>query len=174
MADRIPQVANVVISNVPGPPVALYLAGARMQCNFPTSIVVHGLALNITVESYDQQMDFGLVADALAMPDVRALAKAIEIAFEDLQLLMEPQISAAESLPEALGASVLAAARRRVQAGVDSVSGARRAAQDVVSAAVSNVLSTAVQTAVKEAVGVVTRGTARARAGAPIKQARRR
>ena len=182
VADRIPQVANVVISNVPGPPVALYLASARMQCNFPTSIVVHGLALNITVESYDQQMDFGVVADALAMPDARAFAKAIEIAFEDLRLLMEPHSAATDSLPEALGASVLAAARWGVQAGVDRVSGARRAARDVVSAAVGNAMSTAVQTAVqtavktavKEAVNVVTRGTAGARASAPIKRARRR
>jgi pimeloyl-ACP methyl ester carboxylesterase len=46
VADRIPQVANVVISNVPGPPVPLYLAGAKMLTNYPTSIVVHGMALN--------------------------------------------------------------------------------------------------------------------------------
>ena len=50
VADRIPQVANLVISNVPGPQVPLYLAGARVLTNCPTSIVVHGLALNITVQ----------------------------------------------------------------------------------------------------------------------------
>jgi diacylglycerol O-acyltransferase len=60
----LPQVANVVISNVPGPPMPLYMAGARMLTNYPTSIVVHGVALNITVQSYDQSMDFGLMADA--------------------------------------------------------------------------------------------------------------
>jgi diacylglycerol O-acyltransferase len=64
VADRIPQVANVVISNVPGPPVQLYMAGARMLTNYPTSIVVHGMALNITVQSYDKHLDFGLMADA--------------------------------------------------------------------------------------------------------------
>jgi diacylglycerol O-acyltransferase len=64
VADRIPQVANVVISNVPGPPVQLYMAGARMLTNYPTSIVVHGMALNITVQSYDKNLDFGLMADA--------------------------------------------------------------------------------------------------------------
>jgi hypothetical protein len=63
-------VANVVISNVPGPPMPLYMAGARMLTNYPTSIVVHGMALNITVQSYDQSLDFGLMADAQAMPDV--------------------------------------------------------------------------------------------------------
>jgi WS/DGAT/MGAT family acyltransferase len=87
VADRIPQVANVVISNVPGPPIPLYMAGARMLTNYPTSIVVHGVALNITVQSYDQSLDFGLMADAAAMPDVRELADAIRIAFDDLRAL---------------------------------------------------------------------------------------
>lgn len=90
VADRIPQVANVVISNVPGPPVPLYMAGARMVTNYPASIVVHGMALNITVQSYDQSLDFGLMADAAAMPDVRSLAEALNIAFDDLRALARP------------------------------------------------------------------------------------
>jgi diacylglycerol O-acyltransferase / wax synthase len=90
VADRIPQVANVVISNVPGPPMQLYLAGARMLTNYPTSIVVHGLGLNITVQSYGASLDFGLMADAAAMPDVAELAQAISIAFDDLRLLPLP------------------------------------------------------------------------------------
>jgi diacylglycerol O-acyltransferase / wax synthase len=90
VADRIPQLANVVISNVPGPPVPLYMAGAHMLTNYPTSIVVHGIALNITVQSYDRSMDFGLMADAQAMPDVKELADAIRIGFEDLQALPLP------------------------------------------------------------------------------------
>jgi diacylglycerol O-acyltransferase / wax synthase len=86
-ADRIPPVANVVISNVPGPAMPLYMAGARMLTNYPTSIVVHGIALNITVQSYDQSLDFGLMACAKAMPDVRELADAIAVAFDDLRAL---------------------------------------------------------------------------------------
>jgi len=87
VAERIPQVANVVISNVPGPPVPLYLAGAHMITNYPTSIVVHGIALNITVQSYDQSLDFGLMADAQAAPDVTALADALRTAMDDLRVL---------------------------------------------------------------------------------------
>jgi diacylglycerol O-acyltransferase len=90
LADRLPQVANLVISNVPGPPVPLYLAGARMLTNYPTSIVVHGIALNITVQSYDQSLDFGLMADAQALGDVRDLADAVRIAFDDLRALPRP------------------------------------------------------------------------------------
>jgi diacylglycerol O-acyltransferase / wax synthase len=86
-SDKIPSVANVAISNVPGPPVPLYLAGARMLTNYPCSIVTHGMGLNITVQSYAQSLDFGLMADAKAMPDVRKLADGLTRAFEALRAL---------------------------------------------------------------------------------------
>ena len=87
VADKLPPVANVVISNVPGPPVPLYMAGARMLTNYPCSIVVHGVALNITVQSYDQSLDFGLMADAAAMPEVRELAESLRVAFDEVRAL---------------------------------------------------------------------------------------
>lgn len=90
VADRWPQVANLVISNVSGPQVPLYLAGARVLANCPTSIVVHGLALNITVQSLDAHMDFGLMADAAALPDVKALAVALDAALDELRSLPPP------------------------------------------------------------------------------------
>ncbi len=86
-SDKIPSVANVAISNVPGPPVPLYLAGARMLTNYPCSIVTHGMGLNITVQSYAQSLDFGMMADAKAMPDVRKFADAVMEAFEALRVL---------------------------------------------------------------------------------------
>jgi hypothetical protein len=58
-----------------------------MLTNYPCSIVTHGMGLNITVQSYDRSLDFGLMADARAMPDVRALADAIGAAFESLREL---------------------------------------------------------------------------------------
>jgi WS/DGAT/MGAT family acyltransferase len=87
VAEKIPPVATMTISNVPGPQVPLYLAGARMLTNYPTSIVVHGLALNVTVQSYDSHMDFGMMADAVAMPDVSGFALAMEQAYEEMQHL---------------------------------------------------------------------------------------
>lgn len=103
IADRLPQLANVVISNVPGPQVPLYLAGARMLSNCPTSIVVHGLALNITVQSFDDHMDFGLMADKTALPDVKTLAIALDAALQELRELPAPPVarSATASLPAA-------------------------------------------------------------------------
>jgi diacylglycerol O-acyltransferase len=90
VAEKLPQLANLVISNVPGPQVPLYLAGARVLSNFPTSIVVHGLALNITVQSFGASMDFGLMADGAALPDVKALAQAVDAALAELHALPLP------------------------------------------------------------------------------------
>jgi WS/DGAT/MGAT family acyltransferase len=134
VADRIPQLANVVISNVPGPPVPLYMAGARMLSNHPASIVVHGMALNITVQSYDQHLDFGLMADRDAMPDVRELADAVLIAFDDLRALPRPgeHGHADTPLPEGMVGRASRASRaiggRVTDAVTTTVGGAARAA----------------------------------------------
>lgn len=139
VADRIPQVANVVISNVPGPPVTLYLAGARMLTNYPTSIVVHGMALNITVQSYDRSLDFGLMADGVALPDVRDLADSIAIAFDDLKVL--------HGTPEGdEAAGLVGLARRGLTQAVGAATGAAgKLAQQA--------MSTAVRTAVSQVTG---------------------
>ena len=110
-SDLLPPVANVAISNVPGPPVPLYLAGAKMLTNYPCSIITHGMALNITVQSYDQSLDFGMMADAKAMPDVRKLALRLTQALERLRAL--PVAAAAEAVaPLAAKAAVPPAAKK--------------------------------------------------------------
>ena len=62
LMERLPPVANLAISNVPGPQVPLYLAGAQMKTFYPVSIITHGLALNITVQTYCGRIDFGIIA----------------------------------------------------------------------------------------------------------------
>ena len=143
VADRIPQVANVVISNVPGPPVPLYMAGARMLTNYPTSIVVHGLALNVTVQSYDQSLDFGCMADAAAMPDVREFADALLIAFDDLKALPQPGDAAHDDTPDGdLVARATRATRSLTGAAMGAVTGAAgRLARQVVSTAVDSAVA---------------------------------
>jgi len=79
-----PPLANVVISNVWGPQSPLYLAGARMLTYWPVSIVMHGLGLNITVQSYCGSLDFGLVAARRAVPDIHNLVRALHAAHEEL------------------------------------------------------------------------------------------
>lgn len=84
LADRLPPLANVTISNVPGSPVALYLAGAKMLSYYPVSIAIHGIALNITVQSYNGSLDFGLTACRKAMPDLAELARDMRAAHGEL------------------------------------------------------------------------------------------
>lgn len=86
-ADKLPVLANLVISNVPGPSVPLYLAGARVLSNYPASIVVHGLALNITVQSFDAALDIGVMACGRALPETAVLAAYIETAFMEFLAL---------------------------------------------------------------------------------------
>jgi hypothetical protein len=159
VADRIPQVANVVISNVPGPPVPLFMAGGRMLTNYPTSIVVHGLALNITVQSYNDSLDFGLMADRAAMPDVRELADAIAIAFDDIRALTRPdERDSDDEAPE----GVVTSTRRRL---TGAVSGA-------VKGAVKGAVSNLVDTAVSQVTAAVRKKAIRTRATAPSRKQR--
>lgn len=90
MATRLPMVANLAISNVPGPPVPLYLAGAKFLTFHPLSIVMHGLALNITIQTYAGHVDFGIVAGKKALPHARDLARAIEDAFRQARQWLAP------------------------------------------------------------------------------------
>ena len=93
LANRL-RFANVTISNVPGPQVPLYLAGAKMVGVYPLSIVVHGVALNITVQSYMGQLCFGLIACRRAVPDVNELARQMQRAMEALRRLPLPAAAA--------------------------------------------------------------------------------
>jgi WS/DGAT/MGAT family acyltransferase len=109
VAERLPAIANLAISNVPGPQVPLYLAGARMLTFHPLSIVMHGLALNITIQTYAGSVDFGIVADRKAVPKVQALADALEAAFDEALTLF----AAPAPAPPAKAATVAARKTRR-------------------------------------------------------------
>jgi WS/DGAT/MGAT family acyltransferase len=76
---------NLVISNVPGPQFPLYLAGARLEANYPVSVITDGMGLNITVMSYCGHMDFGIVADRDQMPDVWKLIDWLHAELKELQ-----------------------------------------------------------------------------------------
>ncbi len=86
---------NCVISNVPGPQFPLYLAGARLEANYPVSVITHGMGLNITVMSYMGHLDVGIVADREQMPDVAEMMGWLR---EELELLM-PAPAAPKPVP---------------------------------------------------------------------------
>ena len=74
-----------MISNVPGPREPLYCAGAEMQANFPVSVIVDGVGLNITVLSYRDHIDFGIVADREQVDDVWSLFEGMARALDELE-----------------------------------------------------------------------------------------
>lgn len=105
LLERLPPVANLVISNVPGPQVPLFLSGAKMATFFPVSIVVHSIALNITVQTYCSGVFFGVIACKKAVPDLHKLTDAVTAGFDELIALADAhsalalERAAAESQP---------------------------------------------------------------------------
>jgi diacylglycerol O-acyltransferase len=85
VVDTLPVLANVLVSNVPGPPVPLYVSGFRMSGYWPLSIVEHGVGLNITLMSYAGTLFLGFVVARNAVPDVRELADDFMAAFDEMK-----------------------------------------------------------------------------------------
>jgi diacylglycerol O-acyltransferase len=90
LSDVLPPAANITVSNVPGPRQTLYAAGAELLHIFPVSISTHGLALNITVQSYRDQLDFGFIAGANIIPHVQELCDMLPGEFTALQAAFAP------------------------------------------------------------------------------------
>ncbi len=80
------QAFNVVISNVPGPKKARYWNGAKLEGMYPVSIPLDGIALNITLLSYDDQLEFGLTACRRTLPSMQRLLDYIENGIKELEV----------------------------------------------------------------------------------------
>jgi diacylglycerol O-acyltransferase / wax synthase len=94
VAARLPGQApvNVIISNVPGSPEPLYLAGARLEAIYPVSPIAHGIGLNMTVMGHAVGLNYGIVADRDAVEDAWLLATAIDHAHAELLKLVKPSV----------------------------------------------------------------------------------
>lgn len=79
------QAFNVVVSNVPGPKKTLYFNGARMEGTYPVSIVLDGQALNITLTSYGDDMEVGLIACRRTLPHMQKLLQYLEDGLVELE-----------------------------------------------------------------------------------------
>jgi diacylglycerol O-acyltransferase len=90
LSDVLPPAANITVSNVPGPRQTLYAAGAELLHIFPVSIATHGIALNITVQSYRDQLDFGFIAGANILPHVQVLCDMLPEEFALLEAAYAP------------------------------------------------------------------------------------
>lgn len=84
LSEHHPVVHNLILSNVPGPPVPLYLAGARLAGLYPLGPITDGAGLNITVLSQENRIGVGIISCPELMPRVWDLADAIPEALGEL------------------------------------------------------------------------------------------
>jgi len=75
---------NLVVTNVPGPQYPLYMLGRRLEAMYPMVPLAGGQALGIAIISYDGRLNFGLVADYDALPDLEDLADDLTAAIAEL------------------------------------------------------------------------------------------
>ncbi len=76
---------NICISNIPGPREPMFCNGARLDGNYPLSVAMNGQALNITVASCADNLDFGLVGCRRSVPHLQRLLGDLEVALKDLE-----------------------------------------------------------------------------------------
>jgi WS/DGAT/MGAT family acyltransferase len=91
--DQAPQMmgANLIVSNVRGSPVPMYMAAARMEKMYPMSILTTGIGINFTCISYEDNMDFGIVVEPDLVPGQETLATGLEAALEEYLALSRPK-----------------------------------------------------------------------------------
>jgi WS/DGAT/MGAT family acyltransferase len=84
IADRMNPPFNVIISNVPGPTEPLYMAGAQLKHFYPVSTVTDGQGLNMTVQSYNGNLDFGFISCRELVPDLWILTDLLQDSMKEL------------------------------------------------------------------------------------------
>ncbi|WP_156490736.1 WS/DGAT domain-containing protein, partial [Oleiphilus sp. HI0086] len=80
------QAFNVVISNVPGPKKTQYWNGAQLEGMYPVSIPLDRIALNITLVSYVDQLEFGFTACRRTLPSMQRLLDYVQKGLEELEV----------------------------------------------------------------------------------------
>jgi hypothetical protein len=83
------RLVNLFTSNLPGPPVPLYLAGARVLELFQVGVVQGNVTVGVGVLSYAGQLNFAIVGDADAVPDLGVFAEGLSQALEELGIQRE-------------------------------------------------------------------------------------
>jgi diacylglycerol O-acyltransferase / wax synthase len=87
LADRHRPPVNLIISNVPGPQVPLYAAGAQVESIFPMGPIIDGAGLNLTVLSNTGRVDFGAIGCRETVPELDTIAEGFAEAIDELVTL---------------------------------------------------------------------------------------
>ena len=85
-----PRVYNLVVSNIPGPRIPMYMRGCRLREAFPVVPLSDGHALSVGMTTIGDQACFGLYADPETLPDADALARDLDAEIDALRATMEP------------------------------------------------------------------------------------
>ncbi len=75
---------NLLVTNVPGPQLPLYVLGRRLEDLFPVAFLPKRHALAVAIMSYDGGMDFGLLGDYDAMPDLERIGELLDESLQEL------------------------------------------------------------------------------------------
>ena len=145
LADRHRPIFNLTVSNVPGPQFPLYSAGAKLEANFPLGPIFDGAALNITVMSLEDSLDFGLLTCPDVVDDVWAISDGLAVALDELLTAAEALEAAADPVgarevdapAAAVRASATSAAREALSDGAMATTSAGRAANGSTSSVVT-------------------------------------
>ena len=81
---RSPAAMHVTVSNIPGPPIPLYVCGARVAGIYAASVLMANMAFNVTCMSYIDRIDFGMTVDPDIVEDPQVLADGILAALAEL------------------------------------------------------------------------------------------
>jgi diacylglycerol O-acyltransferase / wax synthase len=76
---------NLIVTNVPGPQFPLYVLGRELQDLFPSAFLPENHALAIAIMSYNGRLNFGLLGDYDALPDIDVIVEGIDNAVEELR-----------------------------------------------------------------------------------------
>jgi hypothetical protein len=90
---------NLIVTNVPGPQFPLYLRGRQLDDVFPVAFLPKDHALAIAIMSYNGRINFGLLADYDALPDVDIIADGIRASLEELLGLAREREAQREPAP---------------------------------------------------------------------------
>src|SRR2546429_7836624 len=75
---------NLIVTNIPGPQVPLYVLGRKLDDLFPVAFLPENHALAIAIMSYNGAIDYGLLGDYDALPDIDVVAAGIDDALQEL------------------------------------------------------------------------------------------
>src|SRR4051794_37132983 len=119
---------NLIVTNVPGPQFPLYVRGREMQDVFPVAFLPKSHALAIAIMSYDGKMNFGLLGDYDALPDIDRIGENIEASLAELVALAKRRNGGGDDSPmprlgkHRNGGGAAAERRRKARQGAGSTS----------------------------------------------------